>query len=64
MSHLTKTNNLNYLTEPTFNKAKLLFILSFENEGHKISFSKYYTLKVEMKDFNILIDAKSFLIFQ
>ena len=64
MSHLTKTNNLNSLTEPTFNKAKLLFILSFENEEDKISFSKYYTLKVEMKDFNILIDAKSFLIFQ
>ena len=37
-----------------------LFVLSFENETDKTSFSKYYVPKVEIKDFNILIDGKKF----
>ena len=32
----------------------------FENENNRISFSKYYAPKVEMKDFNVLINGKSF----
>ena len=36
-------NNLNYLLDPTFNKANRLFILAFENEEDRSSFSKYYT---------------------
>ena len=55
-----KTNNFNYLIDPTFNKINRLFVLSFENEEDRISFSKYYTPKVEIKDFNVLIDGKSF----
>ena len=39
----TKTNNLNYLIDPTFNKLNISFVLSFENEGDRTSFSKYYT---------------------
>ena len=42
----TKTNNLNYLVDPTLNKVKRLFVLSFENEEDRTSFSKYYELKV------------------
>ena len=60
MSKQTKTNNLNYLIDPTFSKANRLFALSFENEDDRISFSKYYTPSVEMKGFNVLIDGKSF----
>ena len=30
MSNQTKTYNLNYLIDPTFNKANRLFVLSFE----------------------------------
>ena len=56
----TKTNNLNYLIDPTFNKVNRLFVLSFENEEDRTSFSKYYVPKVEIKDFNVLIDGKSF----
>ena len=37
-----------------------LFVLSFENETDKTSFSKYYLPKVEIKDFNVLIDGKPF----
>ena len=60
MTNQTKTNNLNYLIDPTFNKVNRLFVLSFENEEDRTSFSKYYTPKVEVKDFDALIDRKGF----
>ena len=60
MTNQTKTNNLNYLNDPTFNKVNRIFALSFQNEEDRTSFSKYYTPKVEIKDFNVLIDGKSF----
>ena len=56
----TKTNHLNYLIDPTFIKVNRLFVLSFENEEDRTSFSKYYVPKVEIKDFNVLIHGKSF----
>ena len=62
ITNQTKTNNLNYLINPTFNKVNRLFVLSFEED--RTSFSKYYTPKVEIKDFNVLIDGKSFLMCQ
>ena len=34
--------------------------LSFANETNATSLSKYYVPKVEIKDFNVLIDGKSF----
>ena len=34
----TKTNNLNYLIDPRYNKVNRLFVLSFENEEDRISF--------------------------
>ena len=64
MTNQTKTNHLNNLIDPTFTKVNRLFVLSFENEESKTSFSKYYVLKVEIKDFNVLIDGKSFLMYE
>ena len=61
MTNQTKTNNVNYLVDPTFNRVNRLFVLSFENEEDRASSSKYYTPKVEIKDFNVLIHGKSFL---
>ena len=58
MTNQTKSNNLNYLIDPIFNKVNTLFVLSFENEEDRTSFSKHCTPKVEMKDFNVLIDGK------
>ena len=60
MTNQTKTNKLNYSIDPTFNKINRLFVLSFENEKERTCFSKYYTPKVAIKDFNVLIDGKSF----
>ena len=68
MSNQTRNNNLNYLIDPTFTKVNRLFALSFkndendddENESVRTSFKKYYVPKVEVKDFNVLIDGKPF----
>ena len=60
ISNQTKNNNLNYLIDPTFTKVNRLFVLSFENKDDRTSFSKYYVPGVEIKDFNVLIDGKSF----
>ena len=60
MSNQTKNNNLNYLIDPTFTNVNRLFVLSFENEDDRTSFPKYYLPKVEIKDFNVLIDGKPF----
>ena len=60
MSNQTKTNNLNYLIDPTFTNVNRLFVLSFENEEDRYSFSKYYVPKVEVKGFNVLIDGKQY----
>ena len=32
----------------------------FENKDDRASYSKYFTPKVEIKDFNVLIDGKNF----
>ena len=64
MTNQTKTYNLNYLIDLTFNKVNRSFLLSFEKEEDRTYFSKYYTPKVEIKDFNVLIDGKSFLMCQ
>ena len=60
MSNHTKNNNLNYLIDPTFTNVNRLFVLTFENKDDRTSFSKYYLPKVEIKDFNVLIDGESF----
>ena len=56
----TKNNNLNYLIDPKFTKVNRLFVLSFENENDRASFSKHYVPNVQIKDFNVLIDGKCF----
>ena len=60
MTNQTKTNHLNYLIHPTFTKVNRLFVLSLENKEDRASFSKYHVPKVEIKHFDVLIDAKSF----
>ena len=35
MTKQTKTNNLNYLIDPTFSKFNKLFVFSFENEDDR-----------------------------
>ena len=60
MTNQAKNNNLNYLIDPTFIEVNRLFVFSFENENDRTSFSKYYVPNVQIKNFNVLIDGKSF----
>ena len=60
MTNQTKNSDLSYLIDLTFTKANRLFVLSFENENDRTSFSKYYVPNVQIKDFNVLIDGKRF----
>ena len=48
------------MLDPTFTKVNRLFVLLFENENDITSFSDYYVPNVQIKDFNVLIDIKSF----
>ena len=66
MTVQSSNNNLNYLIDPTFTSINKLFVLSFtrNNEGdNRYSFSHYYVPNVEIKDFNVLNDGKSFFDF-
>ena len=60
MSNQTIKNNLNYLIDPTFTNVNRLSVLSLENEADRSYFSKYYVPKIEIKDFNVLIDGKKY----
>ena len=60
MSNQIINNNLNYLIDTIFTNVNRLFVLSYENETDRTSFSKYYVPKVDIKDFNVLIDEKPF----
>ena len=48
MSNQTKNNNLNYLIDPTFNKANSLCVLSFKNEDDRTSYENFFMPTVEM----------------
>ena len=55
--------NLDYLIDPTFTNVNRLLVLSFprnNNTDSRYSHSNYYVTKVEINDFNVLIDGKSF----
>ena len=60
MINQTATNNLNFLIDPTFNNVNRLFVLAFQNEEDRRSFSKYYTPTVEIKYYNVIIDGEPF----
>ena len=58
-----QNNNLNYLIDSLFMNVNRLFVLSFprnNNADSRYSFSNYYVPKVQIKDFNVLIDRKCF----
>ena len=58
-----QNNNVNYLIDPTFMNVNRLFVLSFprnNNTDSTYSFLNYYVPKVQIKDFNVLIDGKNF----
>ena len=51
---------LNYLINPSFQGVNRLFVLTFENENDRTSHTTYYLPKVEIKDYNVMIDGRNF----
>ena len=45
---------------PSFQGVNRIFVSSFENEDQRKSHSTYYLPKVEIKDYNVIIDDKNF----
>ena len=61
---LAQNSNLNHLIEPSFQSVNRNLVLAFENDGQRTSNKRYYIPNVEIKDFNVMIDGKIFLINQ
>ena len=67
MSVQSNNSDLNYVIDPTFTNVNRLFVLSFERieednikKDYRDSFSHYYVPNVQIKDFYVLTDGKSF----
>ena len=67
MSIQSNNNNLNYLIDLILTNVNRLFVLLFKRteennvkKDYRDSFSYYYVPNVEIKDFNVLINGKSF----
>ena len=63
---LTKRQNqyLDFLIDSSFQKASRFFIVLFENEVNRKVHTGHYLPKVEIKDYNVMIDGQNFLISQ
>ena len=57
---LAQNPNLNHLVEPSFQGVIRLFALAFENDDQRASTNSYYLPNVEIKNYNIMINGKSF----
>ena len=53
-------NNLNILIDPTFTNVNRLFVLAYQDDANRQSFSQFYLPRVMVKDFNVIIDKLAF----
>ena len=54
-------NNLNILIEdPTFTNVNRLFVLAYQDDANRQSFSQFYLRSVMVKGFNVIIDKLVF----
>ena len=61
---LAQNANLNHLIEPRFQVVNILFVLAFEDDAQRTSNKRFCILNIEIKDYNVMIDGKTFLISQ
>ena len=50
---------LDFLNDSIFQIVYRLFVLSFENDNDRKVKTEYYLIKVEIKDYNVIIDGKN-----
>ena len=53
-------HKIDTLINRSFQGVNRLFVLAFENENGRTSHSTYYLPKVEIKDYNVMIDGRNF----
>ena len=51
---------LDYLIDPSFQDVNRLFVLSFEDNAHRTRHTEYRFPKVEITDYNVMIDGQFF----
>ena len=61
---LAQNPNLNHLVEPSFQGVNRPFVLALENDTKGTSHSGYYLRKLEIKNYNVMINGENFLINQ
>ena len=59
VSMQTKKQYLNYLIDPSFQGVNRLFVLSFKNNVHRISYKRHFLPTVTIKDYNVMINGKN-----
>ena len=60
MSTGAANDNLNIIINPRFTNVYRLFVLAYENDADRKSFSEFYLPKVMVKDYNVIIDKLAF----
>ena len=53
-------NIVNILIDPTFTNVNRLFVLAYQNDANRQSFSQFYLPRVMVKHFNVIIDKLAF----
>ena len=51
---------LDYLTDLSFQEVNRTFVLSFENYAHRKIHTGHFLQKVDIKDYNVMIDRENF----
>ena len=60
MSIEIQNQSLDYLIDPSFQRVKIIFVLSIEDNARRTRHIGYFLPKVEMKGYNAKIDGKNF----
>ena len=55
---------LDYLIDPSFRRVNRLFVLTFDVNANRLGHLRYYLPTMNIKDYNVMIDGKTFLINQ
>ena len=61
---LTQKRYSNYLIDASFQEVNSLFVSLFENDEIRTRHTRYFLPTVEIKDYNVMIHGKTFLIIQ
>ena len=60
LAEKTQNRYLDILINPSFDRVNRLFVLSFESKDDRNVRTRFFRPKVEIKDYNVVIDGKNF----